>query len=887
MADPPDQSDLYRRIDELLSKPTDEQVREQRALNDLMVGVRDAIARLTGDVAALAARVSETREYAERLADRPIPTPPPPPPAAPVGPAEMPPDLVERLDGLETAIGQLAAAVSSGLAATAEAPDLTPLVHITVPEAIRGAVPSALRDVIPEAIREAVPQAVRDAIPEAVRGAVEGQLGRFAEAASEGRAEVSNTITDEVAGLRGSLVSALESTRDEMRRSSEELRELIGTSGAEARESLARSVLELRNGIAAAATAGLTAVDVQALLDRASSELASRLDDARGRGDALGATISAIEQRLDERFGTVDGRLGTMDVISGDIASVRKALRDSLEAVTTDLSAMRQALAGTSDLAARVERAITEGRVSIQEAIDAIAAQIRDDASSVAERIRSEAGLVLEKTTSLAQSATERLGEASTLALARIGTTGSTSFDRLQDAATAVEREMAKVPKAVREISSRMDEFQETMLAYLTARDLALEETRDRVLQELLDEYATGLSQRQRAALGTGLRRAFARRRDKRDAARYRSAPAAQEAPSLPQIERSSLDRAATELSERAGAAEMKEMEAPPPAAVEPQRPAEAPVPIAPAVPSIPPTAMPEPRVRSTPTPRKAPAKAKPAAPKSTPVAPKTAAPKMTTPQAVVRQAKPAETPEPGPVAVKPGPVTVKPGAVAMKPVPVKPVPVKRAIDAPKPAPAKPDVGAPTAAPVGAEPVSSASPEPEKPTAPSTAAGLAPQERAAKEMKLVSSELREIPGQGWEKLTESRPVAPAPAGPTPLPSRPKLTRPSATLKRPTAGAARPTPQSTAKVAAAKPPRSKVQPPKAEPSKTEPPKSEAPRPKAARKTSRGGGSEGSLAARLSADAKRTADRLAAEARERDEAAKRARAEEAASVKDEDD
>ncbi|MGH2725398.1 MAG: hypothetical protein ACRDKS_00315, partial [Actinomycetota bacterium] len=86
-----EQSDLYRRIDELLSRPTDEQVREQRALNDLMVGVRDAIARLTGDVAALSARISETREYAERMAER-------------AAPAEATPT-----------------------------PDLTPLVHVTVP----------------------------------------------------------------------------------------------------------------------------------------------------------------------------------------------------------------------------------------------------------------------------------------------------------------------------------------------------------------------------------------------------------------------------------------------------------------------------------------------------------------------------------------------------------------------------------------------------------------------------------------------------------------------------------------------------------------------------------------------------------------------------------
>src|SRR5688572_20096559 len=167
-----EQSDLYRRIDELLSRPTDEQVREQHALNDLMVSVRDAIARLTGDVAALAARVSETREYAERMADRPTAD-------APSGPAEMPRDLTTRLDALETAIGQLAASMH-GPGAPAEAPDLTPLVHITVPEAIRGSVPGALRDVIPDAIREAVPEAIRGVIPDAVRSAIGDQMSQLA-----------------------------------------------------------------------------------------------------------------------------------------------------------------------------------------------------------------------------------------------------------------------------------------------------------------------------------------------------------------------------------------------------------------------------------------------------------------------------------------------------------------------------------------------------------------------------------------------------------------------------------------------------------------------------------------------------------------------------------
>src|SRR3989442_8269683 len=131
-----------------------------------MVGVRDAIARLTGDVAALAARVSETREFAEQLADRPAATP------APQGPPQMPPDIARRLDSLEEAIGRLAASVTHAPPPVAESPDLGPLVHVTIPEAIRGAVPSALRDVIPDALAQAV--------PEAVRGGGAGQLSPLA-----------------------------------------------------------------------------------------------------------------------------------------------------------------------------------------------------------------------------------------------------------------------------------------------------------------------------------------------------------------------------------------------------------------------------------------------------------------------------------------------------------------------------------------------------------------------------------------------------------------------------------------------------------------------------------------------------------------------------------
>ncbi len=97
--------DISRRIDDLLGGAIDEQVREQRVLNDMMIGVRDGVSRLVGDVAALSARVTESRETAQGL-------------------REELPFLVQRevtsavnamstrIDVLDTAVGELVASIA-------------------------------------------------------------------------------------------------------------------------------------------------------------------------------------------------------------------------------------------------------------------------------------------------------------------------------------------------------------------------------------------------------------------------------------------------------------------------------------------------------------------------------------------------------------------------------------------------------------------------------------------------------------------------------------------------------------------------------------------------------------------------------------------------------
>jgi hypothetical protein len=897
VADEPDQSDLYRRIDDLLSKPTDEQVREQRALNDLMVGVRDAIARLTGDVAALAARVSETREFTEQIADRPAPAP-----AAAPGPPQMPADMARRLETLETAIGELAALVAAAPvpATAAEAPDLGPLVHVTIPEAIRGAVPGALRDVLGAAV------------PDAVRDAVEGQLSRLGEAAGAERGDVTAAVNDAIANLRGTFVSALEATRGEVRTSVDqlrdalgsssselrtslgtsssdlrdslgasltelrdtlgtsttELRDALGASSTELRDSLARSVDALRARVDEAASAGLRAGDVQELIDKAFSQFSARLDEVRTRSEALAETLAAIEEGMGERLGVVAS--------AADVAGVREQL-GAFSKISMDVAALRTALSGTVDLPAAVDRAITEGRDAMQEAIDAIAEQIRTDASNAADRVRSEAGVVLEKTTSLAQSATERLGEASTLALARIGEVGSTAFERLQDAAEAIERETSKVPRAVRDVASRMDEFQETMLAYLAARDLALEEARDRVLQELLDEYASGLSQRQRAGLGTGLRRAFRRRKDKRDAEKYRSGPT-EDVPKMPEVSPDAVERAATAIAERARAATAQ---------------TEAKEPVVEAAPVAP---------KPKPKPAPAPAPAKAAAPTSVkaPV-PKPAATKKPSaqPKTVVPAAKPAPVkPEPT------KPPVVKPAATpppAVKPTTSRPPAVKPA--ASQPPAVKPPADKP------AEPKPAESVEPKKAA---SIAGVGPTPEQIDAMEYITEELAHLPGA--EPQTEgpaptathsSKPVVVAPkkavspketSKPAKEPPKPAIKQekePMAAGKTPKTPQAKPRP-TTAVPAKPTAPQPTQAPDNATPVSTIPspgpaakarsstkPKVEAKKPDAKPKppAKKAKGSEGSLAEKFAADAKRTADRLAAESKAREEAARQARTENA--------
>src|SRR5581483_8375974 len=84
--------------------------------------------------------------------------------------------------------------------------------------------------------------------------------------------------------------------------------------------------------------------------------------------------------------------------------------------------------------------------------------------------------------------------------------------------------------------SERLIAAGQGLLAYLGERDLWLERERDRILHEVLDEFAQGLSAKERRAVSSRMSEALDRRRDSRDAERYRRTKAGKPAVDIPPV---------------------------------------------------------------------------------------------------------------------------------------------------------------------------------------------------------------------------------------------------------------------------------------------------------------------------------------------------------------
>ena len=232
---------------------------------------------------------------------------------------------------------------------------------------------------------------------------------------------------------------------------------------------------------------GLSGLEA-ALLERLADVVQQRDDALRGqvRADLETAREQAAQDRAD---------------MTELAASVRVALDGLHDVVIRGAGAMQEALTGltalsgsTDALTQTVESFRTEWPTRTHEVVQGA----RAVADGVVREVRAEAGAQLERVRRELDRATGRIDAA------RDGVDAGT--DRLSRAGAV-------------------------LVAYLEQRDRLLEAERDTVLHDVLDTFAAGLSARDRAALAGRVGDAVSRRRDGRDATRYRAAVGAPVSP--------------------------------------------------------------------------------------------------------------------------------------------------------------------------------------------------------------------------------------------------------------------------------------------------------------------------------------------------------------------
>ncbi|HZG94120.1 MAG TPA: hypothetical protein VEZ46_05355 [Mycobacteriales bacterium] len=264
---------------------------------------------------------------------------------------------------------------------------------------------------------------------------------------------------------------------------------------------------------------GLARVDAR-LTDLA-EQLSMAAGDAQKRQEAqvdeVAESVAAALRRLEERQQQLDEReaalLARLDDEARAAADLRARLVDELDSARTSLQPAvddardqfaRQAEAMTSTVLAAVVSVLDERLGAAAEQLDRQRAALDDVLARMAELI-ADSGAA---TGSLDRTRQDLLREI------------SQARGELHATAGVMTGAEAVLDAGVR----RIETSGAAMVRYLDERDLALEAERDRLLREVLEDFADTLGARERRTVARRLIGVVDRRRDARDANRWRRA---------------------------------------------------------------------------------------------------------------------------------------------------------------------------------------------------------------------------------------------------------------------------------------------------------------------------------------------------------------------------
>jgi hypothetical protein len=241
--------------------------------------------------------------------------------------------------------------------------------------------------------------------------------------------------------------------------------------------------------------------EVMTAVDEATQPIDAQMSSLYG--GVLDGFAAARDRLLDDLGGALEAleraAVATRDNVEGQLSDLRNDFADALdelrEHVATTVGTSSDTVASSlddlkADWRPRSDAVIAEGRAAAEGVLAEVRADVRRAMADLSDTLEGQIAVVSGVT----------------------GTIGG-GTDRLVAAGQA-------------------------LLAYLAERDRLLERERDRVLREVLEEFASGLAPRERRAVASRVGEAVDRHRDARDAERFRRSRSDQEieVPSVPSV---------------------------------------------------------------------------------------------------------------------------------------------------------------------------------------------------------------------------------------------------------------------------------------------------------------------------------------------------------------
>src|SRR4051795_3361623 len=571
--------DLLRRIEALAAQAGDDDAPEAPILAAAFWGLREEIGALRADLTSLrtdvtavrgnvdanigriAGDVAASRSEAGEVAGRHA-------------------ELGERVDGLAEVLDGVAAALPQLRAELARLPEGTEALDASlrrIEETLLTRVDTAVGDLrrtistgLTQAsagsrAAEAAANDTRSVLEERL-AAVEDTIDGLAEGLEAVTRDSIGTATEQIRAVDRNLGSLGESLGEAVTSGHGATRDHVESVSGQLRDTVeaAFGVLDSRLGRARDTTEGALA-SLSGFLEAFQQNTETRLEEletAIGGGltaarDAILAEIAPAIDQLTEANGDTRRLLeDEVSALRGDLADALEEVRDristllttSSESITGALEEQRTTFTETTrvlreDVLDRVE----ESRADVLSSLD----ELRAGVSSAA-RAGEDTGGRLRELAEVIGSLYATIGELriewdarseAAVASAREAAEAATAEFRAEvdvmmaNARGAMDRQTAAVDETAATLNggvARLVTARESLLGYLATRDQLLEQERDRVLHEALDAFAAGLSAKERRTTAARLGDVLDRRRDSRDAERWRRSAAGAPAVEIP-----------------------------------------------------------------------------------------------------------------------------------------------------------------------------------------------------------------------------------------------------------------------------------------------------------------------------------------------------------------